>query len=357
MNIDQVLQESLKKKASDLHITVGKPPVMRIDGMLVHMELAAVERKQSEGLARQLLGSGKFEKLLELGEVDAPYVIPKQGLFRVNCYHQRGTISIAIRILQDKINTIEELALPNSIASLARNYHGLVLVTGPTGSGKTTTTAAMIDLINSERENHIITLEDPIEYFHHHKKSIVSQREIGRDSMSFPNALRAALRQDPDVIFVGEMRDLETISIALTAAETGHLVLATLHTIDAAQTVERIIDAFPAPQQQQVRTQLANSLVGIISQRLIKRHNQSGRIAAVETMLCTHAIRNLIREGKIHQIPSTIETGQKFGMQTFDKHLQYLYEGALISREECHTNARDKQMMDNYFARLRVEQA
>jgi twitching motility protein PilT len=349
VDIETLLIESLKHSASDLHITVGMPPVLRVDGVLKQMNMKEIQKEDSERLAKQILSSEKFKKLEEDGEVDAPYVIPDKGLFRVNCYHQRGVIGIAIRMLSDKIFTIDELELPGTIAQLARCKHGLVLVTGPTGSGKTTTMAAMIDLINTEKKLHILTLEDPIEYYHHHKKSIVTQREIGRDSMSFPNALRAALRQDPDVVLVGEMRDLETISIALTAAETGHLVLATLHTIDAAQTVERVIDVFPANQQRQVRTQLANALQGIVSQRLIKRFNKSGRVAAVEILLCTHAIRNLVREEKIHQIPSMIETGQKYGMQTMNKHLQILYEKGTISKEECLANAMDIEMMEKYF--------
>jgi len=349
VSINNLLVEAVEKKASDLHITVGMPPILRIDGALVKMKMPAIERSQSENLVRQLLSAEKHKIFEEAGEVDSPYVIPNKGLFRVNCYHQRGAVGIAIRVLPENIFTVDELGLPKAVSQLARSNQGLILVTGPTGSGKTTTLAAMIDLINSEKELHIVTLEDPIEYYHRHKKSIVTQREIGRDSLSFAGALRASLRQDPDVILVGEMRDLETIAIAITAAETGHLVLATLHTIDAAQTVERVIDVFPSSQQQQIRSQLANSLAGIISQRLIRRFSSGGRLAAVEALICTHAVRNMIREGKIHQIPSVIETSYKYGMQTLDKHLQILYDKGAISREECLNNARDHEMMTKYL--------
>lgn len=349
MGINNLLLEAVKRNASDLHITVGMPPILRIDGELVQLQLPALDLKACENMARQLISAEKYKKFEVDGEVDTPYVIPDKGLFRVNCYHQRGTVGIAIRILPEKIFTVEDLGLPKAVSNLARSKQGLVLVTGPTGSGKTTTLAAMIDLINTEREMHIVTLEDPIEYYHHHKKSIVTQREIGRDSTSFAGALRASLRQDPDVILIGEMRDLESISIALTAAETGHLVLATLHTIDAAKTVERVIDVFPSIQQHQIRAQLANSLAGIISQRLVRLFGNSGRVAAVEALICTHAVRNMIREGKVHQIPSVIETGYKYGMQTFDKHLQILYDKGTISREECLNNARDHEMMKRYL--------
>ncbi len=349
MNIDHLLGEAQDRGASDLHITVGRPPILRIDGALVHIDQAAVRREESEKMARQLLSEEKKKEFDNNGEVDTSYVIPDQGLFRVNCFRQRGVVGIAVRMLSNNVYSIEELELPPVVAKLALRKNGLILVTGPTGSGKTTTLATMVNLINNEKELHIVTLEDPIEYFHKHKKSIVSQREIGRDSTSFPSALRAALRQDPDVIMVGEMRDLETIAIAITAAETGHLVLATLHTIDAAQTVERMVDVFPSNQQRQIRTQLANSLAGVISQRLIRRKNGKGRIAVVESLLCTPAVRNLIREGKIHQITSLIQTGSKFGMQTMDKHIQELFEQGIISREVVLEYAKDEDGMFHYL--------
>lgn len=355
MNINDMLKLIINRNASDLHLTVGIPPVLRIDGYLVYMDLPSLTRNDTEMAAKHLLGEEKKLSFDSSGEADASYVIPGQGLFRVNCYRQRGVTGVAIRVLKDNVLSIDELELPSTLATMARRNHGLILVTGPTGSGKTTTLAAMTDLINSEKELHIITLEDPIEYFHKHKKSIVTQREIGRDSLSFPSALRSALRQDPDVIVVGEMRDLETISIAITAAETGHLVMATLHTIDAAQTVERIIDSFPSDQQQQVRVQLANSLVGIVSQRLVRRRDSGGRIAAVEILYCNPAVRNLIREGKIHQIHSIMQIGSKLGMKTMDKHLQTLCDAGIVNYEECLAYAKDRESMSLYIEQNNVK--
>ena len=345
MNINSLLEKALAENASDLHITVGLSPVFRINGMLKPLDMPAITPEDTVLFLKQLLSDEKYNHFKTNGEVDTSYVIHKKGLFRVNCYRQRESTGIAIRIFNDQIKTLEELGLPLVLAEMARRNEGLILVTGPTGSGKSTTLAAMTDLINKEKSLHIITLEDPIEYHHHHKNSIITQREIGRDSLTFPNALRAALRQDPDVIVIGEMRDLETISIAITAAETGHLVMATLHTIDTAQTVERIIDSFPSGQQQQIRVQLANSLVGIASQRLIRRADGIGRIAAAEILLCNPAVRNLIRESKIHQIYSIIQIEAKSGMQTMDKHLQTLYEKGIISLEENLKHCKDKESM------------
>lgn len=353
MDINTLLKEAVERGASDLHLTVGVPPLLRLDGTLVEMNQPAVKPEETSALTRQLLTKEKTLIFEENGEIDTSYNHPGLGFFRVNCYRQRGVTNIAIRMLNAEVFSLDQLELPKPLATFALRNRGLILITGPTGSGKSTTLAAMIDLINAEKAYHIITLEDPIEYFHTRKKSVISQREIGRDSRSFPNALRAALRQDPDVIMVGEMRDLETISIAITAAETGHLVLATLHTIDAAQTVERIIDVFPADQQRQIRAQLANSLGAIVSQRLIPRKDGTGRLAAVEILNCTPAIRNLIREGKIHQIPSAIQSGSKFGMQTIDKHLQMLYEAGLISKEDSLEHSRDEIDMVSYFERTR----
>ena len=252
-------------------------------------------------------------------------------------------------MISTTIPTIDSLGLPETVKTLTRRSRGLIIVTGPTGSGKSTTLAAMIDLINEEKFCHVLTLEDPIEYLHSNKKSIINQREIGRDSKTFPNALRAALRQDPDVILVGEMRDLETISIAITAAETGHLVMATLHTMDAPQTVERIIDVFPSNQQDQIRVQLANTLAGVISQRLLRRQDGTGRIAAVEILVSNPAVRNLIREKKVHQVYSFIQTGAKYGMQTMDNHLQELIEKGLIYAEEAMEHAVDTESMARFL--------
>lgn len=350
MNIDALLKEAVTKNASDLHLTVGVPPVLRMNGSLQKMDKPKVEHEDADSISRQILSNEKYRVYEECGEVDSSYVIPDFGLFRINCYRQRGVPGIAVRVLNNKVFSLEELELPPVLADMARYDRGLILVTGPTGSGKSTTMAAMANLINEERDLHIVTLEDPIEYFHKHKASIITQREIGRDSNSFPNALRAALRQDPDVILIGEMRDLETISIAVTAAETGHLVLGTLHTSDAAQSVERIIDSFPQVQQQQIRLQLSNSLVGIVSQRLVRRNNGDGRIAAVEILRCNAAVRNLIREGKVHQLSSVMQINSKYGMQTMDKHLQVLCASGIINKQEGMLYAKDKESMTSYLS-------
>ena len=299
MDIDKLLAYAVESKASDTHITVGFPPTLRIDGRLEPMDLPKLTADDTEKMAMHLLRfRGKKDVLFRDGEVDFSYGIPSVGRFRVNVFRQRGTYAAAIRTVTVGIPTLDELKLPGVLKSLAQHVRGLILITGPTGSGKSTTLAAMIDLINNQRACHILTLEDPIEYLHRHKKSIVNQREIGPDTKSFANALRAALREDPDVILVGEMRDLETISIAITAAETGHLVLSTLHTVGAAETIDRVIDVFPPHQQEQIRIQLANVLKGVVSQQLLKLQTGRGRIAATEVMVTTPAISNLIREGK-----------------------------------------------------------
>ena len=277
----------------------------------------------------------------ELGETDFSYSLSGYGRFRVNAFRQRGTIAIVLRLVADKVPTLEDLKHPEIMKTLSLKPRGLVLVTGPTGSGKSTTLAAMINLINQTEAAHIITMEDPIEYLHRHNKSIVNQREVNTDSISFANALRAALREDPDVILVGEMRDAETVSTAITAAETGHLVFATLHTSDAAQTIDRIIDTFPPHQQQQVKSQLSMILQGIISQQLLPLKDGSGRIAALEILVATPAIRNLIREGKTHQILSSVQTGAKYGMQTMDMALRDLVQKNLVEFEEALSLASD----------------
>lgn len=334
IHIDQLLIYAAENEASDVHIVVGRPPVFRINGvMMPQSKYPILVPELTKELFLQLAGEKKLEILQQIGEIDFAYSIHGIGRFRVNSFYQRGSISIILRLINSKIPTIEELNLPDIIVDLTNKRQGLLLVTGPTGSGKSTTLAAMIDRVNMERAAHILTLEDPIEYMHQHKNSIVTQREIGSDSKSFASALRAALRQDPDVILVGEMRDLETISTALTAAETGHLVLATLHTSSAAKTIDRIIDVFPSHQQQQVRAQLAEVLQGIIAQQLLPRSDGLGRVAALEILISTPAIRNLIREGKTHQINSSIQTGAKFGMQTMEMALRNLYQSGLISHE------------------------
>ncbi len=335
MHIDTILEAALEAGASDVHIAVGLPPVFRRHGDLVpQTDLPVLMPRDTERLARETLGEDRFTRLQKGGEVDMAYSLAGRGRFRVNAYLQRGSVGMALRSINTRIPSLNDLGLPEVLTELTKKTRGLVLVTGPTGSGKSTTLAAMIDLINTQRACHIMTLEDPVEYMHKHKKSVVNQREIGTDSQTFATALRAALRQDPDVILVGEMRDLETISIAITAAETGHLVFATLHTSSAAQTVDRIIDVFPPFQQQQVRVQLAETLQGIVAQQLIPRIDRPGRVAAVEVMVANPAIRNLIREGKTHQILSTIQTGAKFGMQSLDNALRNLYRQGIISQEE-----------------------
>mgnify|MGYP000023242425 CR=1 FL=1 len=350
MNIDQLLALGTQARASDIHITVGVPPIFRINGKLKSADMPQLMPQDTEDLVMQLLkDERKKEIFLREGEVDFSYGISSVGRFRVNVYKQRGTCAAALRAVTMNIPTLEELGMPSVINELARNTRGLVLVTGPTGSGKSTTLAAMIDEINRERACHILTLEDPIEYLHKHNKSIVNQREIGIDSYSFANALRAALRQDPDVILVGEMRDLETISIALTAAETGHLVLSTLHTVGSAKTIDRIIDVFPPHQQQQVRVQLSTVIQAIISQQLLPKANGDGRVAAFEVMIATPAIRNLIREEKIHQIDTAIQTGAKHQMQTMDNSLLDLYRRGLISRETALMQAVNQENIKRFI--------
>ncbi len=349
MKINSFLAMAVDKKASDVHLISGVSPAIRINQELICMEMPPFKDEDLLLLARQILSKDKLKVFEEKGEVDVSYESQNIGCFRVNVYRQRGVIGIAARVINDVIPTAETLQLPEIVNKLARYMKGLVLVTGPTGSGKSTTLAAMTDQINRERACHIVTLEDPIEYNHPNKKSIITQREIGRDSSSFPDALRASLRQDPDVILVGEMRDLETIAIAMTAAETGHLVLATLHTNDAAQTIERIVDVFPFSQQQQVRVQLASTLLGVLSQRLIRRKDGSGMIAAVESLFATPAVRTLVREGKGHQIHSYIETGSRYGMQTMDKNIQMLYEKSLIAAKDAYDYASDQAEMKKYL--------
>ncbi|TCO68398.1 type IV pilus twitching motility protein PilT [Caldanaerobacter subterraneus] len=343
METIELLKLVVEKKASDLHITVGVPPVVRINGYLQKLEGEPFTPKDTEEIVKDLLTSEQLKKLEENGDIDLSYSVTGLGRFRINVYKQRGSYSLAIRSVALRIPTIEELGLPLILKDLALKTRGLILVTGPTGSGKSTTLAAMVDWINSKRTCHILTLEDPIEYLHKHNKSIVNQREIGHDATSFASALRAALREDPDVILVGEMRDLETIQIAITAAETGHLVLSTLHTIGAVKTIDRIIDVFPPHQQQQIRIQLSNVLEGIISQQLIPKKDGSGRVVATEVMIATPAIRNLIREGKTYQIQSAVQTGGKFGMITMDMFILHLLKSGVISLEDALTYCVDQE--------------
>lgn len=332
MNIIELAKFAVDRHASDLHLTVGIPPLLRINGELVKHGDKILLSKDTEDLVKQILNEEQLKELKKNGQIDTSYSNPAIGRFRVNAYKQQGNYGLAIRIIPLRVPTIEELGLPPIVKELSRLKRGLILVTGPTGSGKSTTLASMVALINEERKCHIITLEDPIEYLHRHNKSMINQREIGIDTNSFSSALRAALRQDPDIILVGEMRDLDTISIALTAAETGHLVLSTLHTIGAAKTIDRIIDIFPPHQQQQVRVQFSSVIQAIISQQLLPKANGDGRVVAVEIMIATPAIRNLIREEKIHQIDSSIQMGGKLGMKTMDNSLLELYNKGIITK-------------------------
>ncbi len=326
----------IERGASDLHITTGTPPQIRLHGKLTPLtQFERLTPQDTQRLAYSVLNEGQKQKFEEDNELDLSFGIQGLARFRCNVYRQRGAVASALRVIPIKIRTFDELGLPPIVEQLADRPKGLILVTGPTGSGKSTTLAAMVDKINNERTEHIMTIEDPIEFVHHHKKCLVNQREVFSDTQSFKNALKYILRQDPDVVLVGEMRDLETISAALTIAETGHLTLGTLHTNSCAQTINRIIDVFPTSQQSQVRAQLSLVLEGVLSQQLIPTPDGRGRVMSLEIMVTTPAIRNLIREEKIHQIYSAMQAGQKFGMQTMNQSLLDLVQKRKISREEA----------------------
>jgi len=328
-----VLLEVMRSNASDLHITSGVPPMVRMRGRLVALEgFPVLNGQDTREIVYSILSNDQRQRLETDWQIDFAYAIPGHARFRVNAYFQRGSIGAAFRLIPAEILSIETLGLPPVTHDFTSKPRGIVLVTGPTGSGKSTSLAAMIDEINQTREEHIMTVEDPIEFLHSHKKCVVNQRELGADAPSFALALRAALRQDPDVILVGEMRDLETISTALTAAETGHLVFATLHTQSAAQTIDRVIDVFPAHQQGQIRVQLSVALQGVMTQQLLPTADGSSRVAAIETLVPTSAVRNLIREGKTHQIPSVMQTSAGVGMQTMDTALATLVRGGKITQ-------------------------
>ncbi|WP_019413849.1 type IV pilus twitching motility protein PilT [Paenisporosarcina sp. TG20] len=331
--VDKLLTSAFQQSASDIHITVGVPPIFRVQGDLVKFGTTVVTADMSREMARVITPEKFWETLLELGEIDFSHVVEGVARFRVNAFQQKGKISIAFRTVPQVIPTVEQLQMPNTLKKLAELKQGLILVTGPTGSGKSTTLAAMIKHMNTDLNLHIITLEDPIEYMHEHGSSIIDQREVGFDTKSFSSALRAALRQDPDVILVGEMRDLETIGIAITAAETGHLVLGTLHTSSASSTIERIIDVFSPEQQGQVRTQLGGVLKAVISQRLLKTVDGKGRRAATEILISNPAIGNLIRTQKVHQIPNVILTNRALGMHMMATSIQELVESGQVSKE------------------------
>lgn len=332
LDIKKLLRYAYDKGASDLHVTVGSAPVFRIDGELRRLDVEPLIPSDTETMAKEVIKEHLYPVFLEKGELDFSYGLTGVSRFRVNAYHQRNCISLVARVVPVGIPSLDSLNLPSILRKFCHKSQGLVLVTGPTGSGKSTTLAAMIDYINRTMRKHIITLEDPIEYLHKHQSSIVNQREVGFDTKDFASGLRASLRQDPDVILVGEMRDLETISTAITAAETGHLVFATLHTSDAPQTIDRIIDVFPGYQQPQMRIQLASVLVSIISQRLFPRIG-GGRTAATEILVNTPAVANLIRMEKVHQIKSLMQTGRDIGMHTMEMSIKELLGQNVVSRE------------------------
>ncbi len=333
VHLDELLEIVVENNASDLHMCVGLPPMLRLDGELRPMRYEKFTPPVVQRMIYDIMTDDQIQRFETELELDCSYQMRQIARFRVNVYRDKGNVAAALRLIPQDIPTISQLGLPPVTEDLANRPRGLLLVTGPTGSGKSTTLASIINQINLERSEHILTVEDPIEYLHTHRKSIINQRELGQDTLSFNAALRSALREDPDVILVGEMRDLETIQLAITCAETGHLVMATLHTNNAAESVDRMIDVFPADEQEQIRVQLANNLVGIMSQQLLPRAGEKGRVAAIEVMLATAAIRNLVRENKAFQMHSIIQTSRDVGMQSMDQALSDLYKQGLITYE------------------------
>jgi len=344
--MNDLLDVVVKEGASDLHLGVGLPPMLRLHGGLQAVDCPVLKAEDTERLMKSITSESNQQKVRESGGVDFGFSFSKLARFRVSVFRERGNIGLVLRQIPSQLMSLDQIGLPAQVKDLLYRQRGLILVTGPTGSGKTTTLASMIDVINTERDCHIITIEDPIEYYHQHKRSIITQREVGVDVPNFKEALRRALRQDPDIILVGEMRDLETMEAAITAAETGHLVFATLHTTGAARTVDRIVDAFPTSQQEQIRTQLASTLVASISQLLIVRKDKPGRVAAFEFMVSTPSIQSLIRENKTFRIVSDIQTGANMGMITMDMYLFSLFERGLISYENMLIKAQDPESIN-----------
>ena len=345
VEMSDLLQLVVEEGVSDLHIEVGAPPMVRLHGGMTPLDVPPLTPEDTERMVKSIASEVNLQQISEIGSTDFGFSFSDKARFRVSAFKQKGHYGTVLRQIPNRLLTLEQIGLPPSTKNLLYRPRGLILVTGPTGSGKSTTLASMIDIVNTERDCHIITVEDPIEFYHTHKRSMVIQREIGSDTTSFKEALRRALRQDPDVILVGEMRDLETIEAAVSAAETGHLVFGTLHTTGAARTVDRIVDAFPTNQQEQIRTQLAASLVAVISQVLLPRNDKPGRVAAFEIMITTPSIQALIRENKTYRITSELQTGAKFGMNTLDSHLLELYNNKVISYKELIMAAQDGESM------------
>ena len=345
IQIDRLLDTVVRTGASDIHLTVGRKPTLRLHGGLKNLDTKVLDGDDCVSLMKQITPEKAQQELQEEGSCDFGFAYGTEARFRVAIFRQRGDIALVLRLIPTKLMSFEEIGLPTILKELIRRPRGLFIVTGPTGSGKTTSLATMIDYVNTNLERHIVTAEDPIEYYHYHKKSIVNQREVGNDVPSFSEALRRVLRADPDVILVGEMRDLETIEAAIRAAETGHLVFATLHTTGCSGTINRIIDAFPTNQQEQVRVQLSTALISVLSQVLLRRIDKVGRVAAYEFLVVTPAVANLIRENKTFRIDSAIQTGRRFGMQLLDDHIWSLYERGIIGAEEMIDKGRDSNTL------------
>ena len=354
VNMDRLLQACISQGASDIHLVVGRPPVLRIDGRLRSLETKVLGPDDTVALMKSITPERNQQELQEEGGTDFGFAFGEEARFRVSIFKQKGNVTLVLRLIPTKIMTFEQIGLPKTCAALCRRPRGLFLVTGPTGCGKTTTLATMVNYINENLDRHIVTVEDPIEYYHEHKKSIVNQRAVGIDVPSFSEALRRVLRMDPDVILVGELRDLETIEAAIRAAETGHLVFSTVHTTSAAGTITRIIDVFPVDQQEQIRIQLSSNLLAVLSQNLCPLATGRGRIAAYEFMVVTSAIANLIRENKTYRIDSSIQTGKRLGMQLLDEHLWQLYDVGKITLEEMLDKSRQPgELEEKAMAKLR----